>query len=319
MSETLVLGGIGAASGAVYYFTQRDTFYKKTPEGKRGRFDFIKFNNALAVLHLAAAAASYFILKDVETPVYLDFNLTDIKVVEDTPPDDPFKLEVESIRNPITILQAIVFFYLFTAISHIIYANIWGTGYIKALDEHHNPLRWVEYGISATVMIYVISIVSGLRDLSALIPIIGANAGTMYTGYIAEEAIRKGDFPAALNSIRLGWILQITIYATIFIRFFKQIQNLKQITDGMGNPKYKVPGWIYLVLIPTFLYYASFGVVAMMWYSKAKKAYETTGQLPSFDGTEKWYLYLSLFSKLFLGTFLAYGYSQRGELDDITI
>lgn len=319
MSEALVLGGLGATSGAVYYLTNRDTFYKKTPEGTRGRFDFVKFNNSLAILHLAAAAAVYYVLKDVSAPTYLDFNFTDLKIVEDTPPDDPFKLEVESINNPVSILQAIVFFYLFTAVSHIIYANIWGSGYIKAIDDHHNPLRWIEYGVSATIMIFVVSIVSGLRDISALIPIVGANAGTMYTGYIAEEAIRKGDFQAAKHAIQLGWILQIVIYLTIFLRFYKQIQNIGKIVDGSGNPKYKVPSWIYLVLLPTFIYYGSFGVVAVMWYTKAKASYERTGSLPSFDSTEKWYLYLSLFSKLFLGTFLAYGVSQRGDLEDISV
>lgn len=319
MSETLVLGGIGAASGAVYWLTNRDGYYGKKPDGSRGRFNFVKFNNTLAVLHLAAAAAVYYILKDVSTPTYLDFDLTDIKLVEDTPPDDPFKLEVETVKNPVTISQSIVFFYLFTALSHIIYANIWSTGYLTAIDQHHNPLRWVEYSVSSTIMIYVVSIVSGLRDLSAIIPILGANAGTMYTGYIAEEAIRKGDFQAAKNAIQLGWILQIFIYATIFIRFIKQIQNVRSIVDGMGNPKYKIPSWLFLVLVPTFVYYGSFGVVATMWYSKAKRSYETTGQLPSFDSTEKWYLYLSLFSKLYLGTFIAYGWTQRGDLDDITV
>ena len=320
MAEAFVFGGLGAVSGIIYYLTNMDIFYLKTEEGKRGRFDFIKFNNVLAMLHLAIAGAIYLILRNVSTPAYLSFTMSDTKVVEDTPPDEPFKLEVETINSPITILQALLFFYIFTGFTHLYYANIWKTGYITAIDEHHNPMRWVEYGISASVMIYVVSIVSGVRDVSAIIPILGANAGTMYTGYIAEEAIRKGDFHAAKHSIQIGWLLQITIFLTIFIKFGKQFGQISEIKDGLGNNKYRIPPWLYFVLVPTFLYYVSFGVVATMWYSKAKKTYETTGgQLPSFDGTEKWYLYLSLFSKLSLGTFIAYGYSQRGDLSNIEV
>lgn len=319
MSEIAVFGGFGATTGLIYYLTNTDTFYLKTADGKRGRFDFIKFNNVLAVIHLVAAAAVYFILRNVSQPPYLQFGLTDTKIVEDTPPTNPFKLEVQDINSPITILQALVFFYVFTGFTHLYYANIWKTGYIKSIDEHHNPIRWIEYSISATVMIYVVSIVSNVKDVSAILPILGANAATMYTGYIAEEAIRKGDFHAARHSIQVGWILQLTIYATIFIKFAKTFGHIQEIVDGLGNPKYRIPPWLYFVNIPTFLYYGSFGVVSSLWYAKAKKSFELTGTLPSFDGTEKSYLYLSLFSKLSLGTFIAYGYSQRGDISDITV
>jgi hypothetical protein len=318
MSEALLFGGFGAVSGIIYQLTNTDTFYLKTSEGKRGRFDFVKFNNVLAVIHLVAAGVTYGILRNVSTPVYLDFSLSDTKIVEETViPDQPFNIELERINSPVGILQALMFFYVFTGFVHIYYANIWKTGYIKAIDDHHNPIRWIEYGISATVMIYVVSIVSGVRDVSAILPILGANAATMYTGYIAEEAIRRGDFHAAHHSIQLGWILQITIYLTIFIKFAKLFGNISDIKDGLGNPKYKIPPWLYFVLVPTFLYYGSFGVVSSLWYSNAKRTYERTGSLPSFDGTEKWYLYLSLFSKLSLGTFIAYGYSQRGDTSAI--
>lgn len=318
MSEFLIFGGFGAVSGIIYTLTNSDSFYLKTADGKRGRFDFIKFNNVLAVLHIVAAATVYFLLRDVSAPVYLDFNMSDTKLIESTVPGELFTYELQTINSPVSMLQATVTFYLFTAAAHIFYANIWSTGYLKAIDERHNPLRWVEYGVSATIMVYIVSLLSGVKDFSAIIPIIGANAATMYTGYVAEEAIRKGDFEAAHSSIIIGWILQITIYFTIFTKFIKTIGQLAEITDGLGNPKYKIPGWLYFVLVPTFIYYGSFGVIASLWYSKAKKVYEATNQLPEFDSTEKLYLYLSLFSKLSLGTFLAYGYSQRGDISAIT-
>lgn len=310
--ETLLLGAFGAVSGGIYYFTNRGIFYHN------GVFDFVKFNYTLSVLHAAAAAAAFVILRGVSAPVYLDFDLTDTKVVDNPDPAIPFDAEITTIKNPLTMSTAVVSFYLITAVSHLIYATLWRQGYLEALRNHHNPARWIEYSISATIMVYIVSIVSGVRDVNAIIPIVGANAATMYTGYIAEEAIRRGDFPAARHSIQLGWALQLSIYVTIFRRFAVQLGYVRSIKDGSGNPKYRIPPWLFLVLIPTFVYYGSFGVVATIWYNKAYQQYQIDGTLPSFESTERQYLYLSLFSKLFLGLYISYGYSRRGDLDDIT-
>lgn len=318
MSEFAFLGGFGAAAGGIYYLTSRDFFYEKSETGKRGNFDFVKFNYVLAGLHASAALAVYLLLKDEADPEYLAVDLTDIKLVDNPASPPMFVEEIHTIDAPISVMRATVLFYLVTAFTHLIYASVWKTGYLKSIEEGHNPLRWVEYSISATVMVYLVSVISGVRDINAIIPIIGANAATMYTGYISEEAIRRGDFEAARHSIQLGWILQISIYLTLFRKFFSLFGNIRAIEDPPGTQKYTIPTWLYFVLIPTFLYYGSFGVVASLWYSRAKKSFEATGQLPDFQPTEKQYLYLSLFSKLFLGLYIAYGYTQRGDLSAIT-
>lgn len=311
MSEYAFLGGFGVASGGIYALTNSQLFYNK------GEFDYSKFNFTLAGLHAAAALAVYVLLRDVEDPVYLDFSLTDSKAVLGTKPGVPLETVVEEIRSPISIMQAIIYFYLFTSFTHLVYAWIWKTGYLTSIKEGHNPIRWIEYGISASIMIYVVSIVSGVRDINAILPILGANAVTMYTGYISEEAIRRGEFDSALHAIILGWVLQISIYVTIFRKFSSLIGDIRSIEDPPGTSKYKIPPWLFFVIIPTFLYYGGFGVVASLWYSNAKKTYELTGKLPDYQPTEKRYLYLSLFSKLFLGLYLTFGYTQRGDLDDI--
>jgi len=318
MSEYAFLGGFGAFAGGVYGLTNTDLFYTKDSAGKRGDFDFAKFNYVLAAIHASAALAIYVLLRDVDDPVYLNFSLTDSKTVLGTKPGVPLEAEVEEIKSPVSIMQAVIYFYLFTSFVHLIYAWAWGTGYLKSLKEGHNPIRWIEYGISASIMVYIVSIVSGVRDINAIIPIVGANAATMYTGYISEEAILRGDFDSAFHSIVLGWVLQISIYLSIFRKFSSLIGQIRGIEDPPGTKKYKIPPWLFFVIIPTFLYYGSFGVVASLWYSKAKKTYLATGKLPDYRPTEKLYLYLSLFSKLFLGLYLAFGYTQRGDLDDIT-
>lgn len=317
VSETVLFGAFGASSGLIYYLTNRDFFYKMDSNGKRIKFDFVKFNYVLAFLHLVAALVSYSFLRDAGTPEYLDFNMNRNKIVEGV--NTTFDITVTPVGSPYTITQSVGLFYLITAFTHLTYASIWKTGYLEAIDQHHNPIRWLEYGVSATVMVYILCLVTGVKDLNAIIPIIGANICTMYCGYISEEAIRKYDFPTARNAITMGWILQISIYLSLFIRFGNIIFDIREIKDGMGNPKYKIPAWLWLVLIPTFLYYGGFGIVANFWYMNAKKSYETTGKLPSFEGTEKWYLYLSLFSKLFLGLYLGYGYTQQNDLSAITV
>jgi len=312
VSETILLGVFGAVSGLVYTLTNQKSFYVD------GKFDFVKFNYVLAGIHAAAAVAVYILLRGVTDPEYLPLNPNRSKIVEGAV--DTFDNVIEEVGAPISVPNAVVLFYVVTAFTHLIYANFWKTGYLKAIDEKHNPVRWVEYSVSATVMIYIVCLTVGVRDVTALIPIIGANIATMYSGYIAEEAIRVYDFDGALRSLILGWVLQIFIFATIFLKFSQTLGDVGAIVDGVtGEKKYKIPGFVYFVIIPTFLYYASFGVVAVLWYMNAKRTYERVGVLPSFDGTEKWYLYLSLFSKLFLGLYITYGLTQQSDVSSITV
>jgi hypothetical protein len=311
VNETILLGVFGAVSGLVYGLTNQKSFYTN------GKFDFVKLNYVLAGIHAAAAVAVYLLLRGVSDPDYLPLTPNRSKIVEGAV--DTFDNVLENVGSPISVPNAIVMFYAVTAFTHLVYANFWRTGYLKAIDEKHNPVRWIEYSISATIMIYIVCLTVGVRDVTALIPIIGANIGTMYTGYMAEEAIRKYDFEAALRSIVLGWGLQIAIFGSIFMKFIHTLGDVNAIVDGVtGERKYKIPGFVYFVLIPTFLYYTSFGVVAILWYMNAKNSYEKTGSLPSFEGTEKWYLYLSLFSKLFLGLYISYGLTQQSDISAIT-
>lgn len=311
VNETILLGVFGAVSGLVYGLTNQKSFYTN------GKFDFVKLNYVLAGIHAAAAVAVYLLLRGVSDPDYLPLTPNRSKIVEGAV--DTFDNVLENVGSPISVPNAIVMFYAVTAFTHLVYANFWRTGYLKAIDEKHNPVRWIEYSISATIMIYIVCLTVGVRDVTALIPIIGANIGTMFTGYMAEEAIRKYDFEAALRSIVLGWGLQIAIFGSIFMKFIHTLGDVNAIVDGVtGERKYKIPGFVYFVLIPTFLYYTSFGVVAILWYMNAKNSYEKTGSLPSFEGTEKWYLYLSLFSKLFLGLYISYGLTQQSDISAIT-
>lgn len=311
VSETILLGVFGAVSGLVYGLTNQKSFYVN------GKFDFVKLNYVLAGIHAAAAVAVYLLLRGVGDPDYLPLKPNRSKIVEGGV--DAFDTVLEDVGSPISVPNAIVLFYAVTAFTHLVYANFWRTGYLNAIDEKHNPVRWIEYSVSATVMIYIVCLTVGVRDVTALIPILGANIGTMYSGYIAEEAIRKYDFETALRSIILGWVLQIFIFATIFMKFIHTLGDVGSIVDGItGEKKYKIPGFVYFVIIPTFLYYTSFGVIAILWYMNAKRTYEITGTLPSFEGTEKWYLYLSLFSKLFLGLYITYGLTQQSDISAIT-
>lgn len=312
VNETILLGVFGAVSGLVYGLTNQKIFYKN------GRFDFVKLNYVLAGIHAAAAVAVYLLLRGVGDPEYLPLNPIRSKVIEGT--TDPFEYVISDLSTPLSVKNAIVLFYAVTSFTHLVYAKFWSSGYLTAIDNRHNPVRWIEYSVSATVMIYIVCLTVGVRDITALIPIIGANIGTMYTGYISEEAILKYDFDSALRSIILGWTLQIFIFGTLFSKLFQTLQDVSAIVDPItGDKKYKIPGFVYFVIIPTFLYYSSFGVVSVLWYRHSKKTYELTGTLPSFDGTEKWYLYLSLFSKLFLGLYVTYGLTQQSDTASITV
>ena len=60
--------------------------------------------------------------------------------------------------------------------------------YESWLARGMNPLRWVEYAFSSTVMIVAIAYISFIRDFPALIAIAGANVAMILFGWSMESA-----------------------------------------------------------------------------------------------------------------------------------
>lgn len=209
---------------------------------------------------------------------------------------------------------AVVTFFFVTAFFHLLYAtDVFYTGiYSRAVRNGNNWLRWIEYAISATIMIFVIATVSGMKDYSFVILTLCIFPVLMLQGQIVENTIstRPDNFTECCQKssiIYSGLIVPtLTGWAILLGSFILIIKSFVDSVDRAKQAGYKVPGWLYFVIYPMLIWFASFGVVQSIQVYKF-----IFNKDMNYQNYEKTYLILSLLSKAFLGAFIGYGLTQR--------
>lgn len=256
------------------------------------------WNWIAAAAHGASAIglAIYFIAKN-EGQINFNTDLYDFRIKMNA--DDPENSELvarKSARVTASTLKIlIIVYFLFTTFFHVLYAtDCFGTGaYTRALARQNNYFRWIEYAISSTIMTFLISIVTGVKCFDVVILLIFMNICMIATGQIVESS---KSFEDVLIALSIGWLLLIGIVFVFFKSFFTALQ------DGKEND-FNIPSWVYFVIFPLVLWYASFGFVSL-WQVFGKYTQQR------YLSVEKAYIMLSLFSKINLGYVLAFGLSR---------
>lgn len=197
-------------------------------------------------------------------------------------------------------------FFALTVFAHILYAtDFFGTGlyYEMVAIRGWNPARWVEYGISATCMVVILCILTGVRDITSIIPIALVTATLQGSGLIVEHQLIRPvpDRPTIVYTTVFAWLLLAAIWIPLFFSTNTVIHDARQF-----NPN--VPTWIPLLTIVQFINFSYFGYIQLRQVQKT-----FAGVAPSFLQVEKQYILASLIAKLALGGFLAYGLVQRNN------
>lgn len=209
----------------------------------------------------------------------------------------------------VNIVSGAVIFFLITWVAHWFYATdgFGSKAYSRSVAQGWNPYRWLEYGLSATLMTILIALADGTRDFGAVLALAIMTMAMQFCGFAVESGLRgSGALTAQTTdsiwgSTVVGWLLFVGIWLVQFLNFGWLVSD--------ANSKYTegVPVWIWYIVIAQFLYYASFGIVQWMHIKK-----RTSGDSSfNFAEIEKWYIYLSFFSKLSLAGGLAYGLIWR--------
>ena len=141
-----------------------------------------------------------------------------------------------------------------------------------------NPARWWEYSISASLMVVLIAMLSGVSELVALIALFGANAAMILFGLVQERVNvgrRNVEWRPFVYGCVVGAVPWIAITAQLIV----------SATDGDG-----VPGFVVAIFITLFLLFNSFAV--NMWLQ-----YRGRGRWADPAFAERVYLLLSLGAK----------------------
>ncbi len=178
---------------------------------------------------------------------------------------------------------AVALFLFLAAADHLLMAapgiNTWYNG---MLASERNDARWIEYSVSASLMIVLIAMITGVSDIGALIAIAGVNASMIFFGLLQERFTSPGDRPVNWMPFIYGCFAGAVPWAII------ALQVASSEDKGAGPP-----GFVYGIIVSLFLLFNSFAVNMVLQYRQ-------TGPWRSYVFGERAYIVISLVAKSLL-------------------
>lgn len=201
-----------------------------------------------------------------------------------------------------TVQNMLVAFFAITALFHLFYYLSRNGIYESMIENHNNYLRWIEYSITSTLMLYIIAMLCGVKDTNVYLMLGAVNVVMIAQGQIIETAVRDGT--SWWIPMVSSFVLLIAEFVIIMRDYFTHLNAARVYSDTHPNAtKQRIPGWITYMVIVLFIFFSCFGFVNL--YSAYK------GDNLEYETTETIYLILSFLAKASLGLFLAIGISQR--------
>lgn len=204
------------------------------------------------------------------------------------------------IANPSiqTVQSLIVSYFFITSGFHAFYAS--SEMYDRMIYKSNNYMRWIEYSITSTIMLYVIALLCNVKDTNIYYMIGATNVVMIAQGQAIETAIRDGgDWVTPMIS---GFVLLVAEFIAIVRNYIQRLNEARSFSKE--NPTatlQNVPGWIAYMIIVIFAFFSCFGFVSLLGASLGLE----------YELIEKIYIVLSFLAKATLGFFVGFGITQR--------
>lgn len=235
-------------------------------------FDRLRTTNlVVGLLHLVQAVLMLVLSNDFTLPVTRAF-------MSGPPGTDPSSAHWFDVR-----LGPLVALFLFLAAAdHLLCASpvLRGT-YERLLGRERNDIRWLEYSVSASLMIVLIAMITGINDIGALIAIAGINACMLFFGLVQEHISKPSDPEINWMPFIYGCFAGAVPWAIIAL----QVATSEDLGTGGG-----IPGFVYGIMVSLFLLFNSFAVNMVLQYKRV-------GPWRDYLFGERVYLGLSLIAK----------------------
>ena len=187
--------------------------------------------------------------------------------------------------------------------------------YSKFVSQGRNPFRFIEYSVSATLMLQSLGLILGVYSWTTQIGLAGLTCACMLCGLVSdlarvaypdtlrdkEEAVRLSGNVARLSHL-VGWLLIVFAWAILLVEFAYDIHLAEE--KGID-----VPDFVFVAVILLCILYNAFGIVAFVQHrffrcgpaccKKADK--DPKGALVFNEAIELSFVSLSLVSKTLLG------------------
>ncbi|HUY85043.1 MAG TPA: heliorhodopsin HeR [Candidatus Dormibacteraeota bacterium] len=232
-----------------------------------------KFNLVMAALHFAQGVAVLLLSKAFSLPVtgtYLTFNKTTMHLV-------PASTTLFNLR----LAYLIVAFFFLSALAHLIVATVYNKRYNRDLKLGINKVRWVEYSLSASVMMVAIGLLVGIYDLASLVMIFVLISIMNLMGLVMEVHNQ--------TTRRTNWL-------SYFIGCWAGLAPWAVVAFYMGLGAHqgsRAPTFVYWIFVSIFVFFSCFALNMVLQYKKI-------GPWKNYLYGERAYIILSLVAKSLL-------------------
>lgn len=164
------------------------------------------------------------------------------------------------------------------AADHLLTALPLRRWYERNLLRGVNYARWIEYSVSASIMVILIGLLTGITNAYAMLGLFGANASMILFGLLMERVNRDRD--------RVDWlpfVFGCIVGAVPWIAITVSLVVASREGDG-------APAFVYGIFVSLFLLFNCFAV--NQWLQ-----YRGRGRFADYLYGEKVYLVLSLVAK----------------------
>ena len=228
-----------------------------------------RYNLIAGVFHLAQMLVVLALANDFSLPIVARYM--------SGPPGTTFAEAVILFDTPVGLAVAI--FLGLSAFFHFLVASPQYFGrYSAGIAAQRNYFRWVEYSISSSVMIVLISQIVGVSDLAAIISIFGVNASMILFGWLQEKYESPGN--GGWLPFIFGCITGIVPWVALIFYVF----SIGGVSDTTA------PVFVYGIVVSLFVLFNTFAIVQYLQYKKV-------GKWSNYIRGEKTYITLSLVAK----------------------
>jgi hypothetical protein len=243
-----------------------------------------RFNGAMAVLHFVQAVLMLVMglaitnIRDFKLPVDYYFQSFDTQQM---------RLFVDSdVIGSIPIGVFVSVFLFLSALAHllVVLPGI-NNFYNSRLKMGINYFRWFEYALSSSVMIVIISMLFGARDIGTIVAIVGLNATMNLLGLMMEihnQTTTKTNW----SSFIIGCVSGAIPWVVILLYFLGSAVK----TPGVVE---QIPWFVYAIFGTYFVLFNLFPVNMVLQYKKI-------GRWRDYLYGERSYIVLSLVAKSLL-------------------
>ena len=185
--------------------------------------------------------------------------------------------------RPVTLFDlrfawAIAAFFALSALAHLVVAGPAWRSYQAQLSKRRNPYRWLEYSLSASIMIVLIAMLVGIADVAALAALAGVNASMIGFGWLQERYEPPG---GSLGPFWLGCLAGAVPWLAIAVYL-----------AGPGADLHP-PAFVYAIFVSLFAAFNCFAVNQWLQYRQV-------GRWREYLVGERVYVTLSLVAKSLL-------------------